>query len=468
MSGPREDRGREGRRPEAAAAPDANGPAVFANARVRNVSFARENSAFNKAWFAALQTRVLAGEQLAFVNADVPTELFKAMDIPVVVNQWWSAVIAAKQKSPVYFGALSEAGYRGNLCKYCSLALAAELSGDGDLPWGGLPRPAVLVSGNDCGAQHAIFGLWSERFDIPLFRLDRAESQLRPTPGWLDRLRTGADEIFGPDVIDFLADQYAGLIAFLEEHTGKRFDPARLEAVLRLVNAQEDEYRRTRDLISAARPAPLNIADQMPATMIPQWHRGTEWARSRAELFRTETESRIESTEWAAPNERIRLMWLGTGLWYNLGFYEYFEKRYGAVFVWSIYTAIAADAYPTDGDDPLRVLAARMTKIQALLNTPPWNIEWFLQEARRAGIDGVVSLNGGTQDDCRETFGFHALLRDAFAAAGIPVLRLGADNVDARSWDDEAMRARVAAFIEQEILPKQTTGAPSAEQEGTS
>ena len=147
-------------------------------------------------------------------------------------------------------------------------------------------------------------------------------------------------------------------------------------------------------------------------------------------------------------------MWLGTGLWYNLGFYEYFEKRYGAVFVWSIYTAIAADAYPTEGDDPLRVLAARMTKIQALLNTPPWNIEWFLQEARRAAIDGVVSLNGGTEDDCRETFGFHALLREAFAAAGIPVLRLGADNVDARSWDDKAMRARVGTFIEQKILAK--------------
>lgn len=428
--------------------------AAFANTRAQHVSFARENSAYNKAWFATLQERVGAGEQLAFVNADVPTELFKAMDIPVVVNQWWGAVIAAKQKSPAYFGALGEAGYRGNLCKYCSLALASALSEDADPPWGGLPKPALLVSGNDCGALHAIFGLWAERFDIPLFRLDRAESRRRPQPGWLDRLRDGAEAIFGPEVIDYLADQYGELIAFLERHTGKRFDAGKLESVLRLVNEQEDEYRRTRDLISATRPAPLNIADQMPATMIPQWHRGGDWARDRAALFRAETESRIAAGDAAAPNEQIRLMWLGTGLWYNLGFYEYFEKKYGAVFVWSIYTAIAADAYPTDGADPLRVLAARMTKIQALLNTPPWNIAWFLQEARRAGIDGVVSLNGGTQDDCRETFGFHALLRAAFAEAGIPVLRLGADNADARAWDDDAMRARVGAFIENDILAR--------------
>jgi benzoyl-CoA reductase/2-hydroxyglutaryl-CoA dehydratase subunit BcrC/BadD/HgdB len=225
-----------------------------------------------------------------------------------------------------------------------------------------------------------------------------------------------------------------------------------------LVNEQEDYYRRTRDLIAATRPAPLNVADQMPATMIPQWHRGTPWGRDRARQFFEETEAKVQGGLAAAPNEQVRLMWLGTGLWYNLGFYEYFEKRYGAVFVWSIYLAIAADAYPTDpshpGEDPVRTLAGRMTKIYAMLNTAPFNVEWFKAEAKRAGIDGVVSLTGGTEDDCRETFGQHYLVRRAFEDAGIPILRLGVDNADARSWDDDAIRARVGAFIENDILAR--------------
>ncbi len=100
----------------------------------------------------------------------------------------------------------------------------------------------------------------------------------------------------------------------------------------------------------------------------------------------------------------------------------------------------------------MRTLAGRMTKIYAMLNTAPFNTEWFIAEARRAGIDGVVSLTGGTTDDCRETFGQHYLVRKAFEDAGIPILRLGVDNADARSWDDEAIRARVGAFIEQDIL----------------
>jgi benzoyl-CoA reductase/2-hydroxyglutaryl-CoA dehydratase subunit BcrC/BadD/HgdB len=431
--------------------------AAFQNARARHLSFAKENSTFNREWFLEVKRRAEAGEPLAFANADVPTEIFKAMDIPVVVNQWWAAVVAAKQKSAEYLGRLNAEGYRENLCKYCSLAYASTLEDDpAEAPWGGMPRPTVVISSNDCNSGAKIFELWGKKFGVPVFFLDRAAPRNPAMDGWLDRLRSGWDEVFGAEVIDYLADQYRELIAFLEEHTGRRFDPERLREVMALVNEQEDDYRRTRDLISSTRPAPLNVADQMPATMIPQWHRGTTWGRDRARQFLEETEKRVALGLGAAPNEQVRLMWLGTGLWYNLGFYEYFEKRYGAVFVWSIYLAIAADAYPTDpsrpGEDPVRTLAGRMTKIYAMLNTVPFNAEWFIAEARRAGIDGVVSLTGGTTDDCRETFGQHYLVRKAFEDAGIPILRLGVDNADARSWDDEAIRARVGDFIEQRIL----------------
>jgi len=436
--------------------------AAFQNIRAKHLSFAKENSSYNREWFLDLRQRVEAGEPLAFVNADVPTEIFKAMDIPVVVNQWWASVVAAKQKSPAYLARLAACGYRENSCKYCTLAYASVLEEDADAPWGGLPTPSFVISANDCNSLHKVFELWADRFDIPFFALERAAPPAPKMQNWLGDLRHGWEDVFGSETIDFLTDQYRELIAFLEDKTGRRLDMDRLVEVMALVNEQEEYYAKTRDLIATARPAPLNIADQMPATMIPQWHRGTPWARDRAKIFYEETERRIAVGAAAAPDEKVRLMWLGTGLWYNLGFYEDFERRYGAVFIWSIYLAIAADAYPTYGDDPVRTLAGRMTKIYAMLNTAPFNVEWFVAEAKKAGIDGVVSLTGGTEDDCRETFGQHYLIRQRFEAAGIPVLRLGVDNADARSFDDAAIRARVGGFIETEILARRDGGVPSA------
>lgn len=437
--------------------------AAFQNTRARHLAFAKENSAYNRAWFMEQKARAEAGEPFAFINADIPTEIFKAMDIPVVVNQWWAAVVAAKQKSAQYLGALNAQGYRANLCKYCSLAYASTFETDpAAAPWGGLPRPTLVISSNDCNAQQKIFELWAERTGAAYFAMDRAAPEHPNLDDWLSRLPDRWDEVFGAPVIDYLADQYRELVAFLEAQTGRRFDPARLAEIMTLVNEQEDYYRQTRDLISTTVPTPLNVADQMPATMIPQWHRGTPWGRDRAKLFHDATLAKAEAGEGVVGEERVRLMWLGTGLWYNLGFYEYFEQRYGAVFVWSIYLAIAADAYPTFGshpnEDPLRTLAGRMTKIYAILNTAPFNVEWFRAEALRAGIDGVVSLTGGTEDDCRETFGQHFLVRRAFEEIGVPVLRLGVDNADARSWDDEAIRRQVGEFIETKILGARKTG----------
>jgi len=428
----------------------------FGSTRERNLSFARENSAYNKAWFEDIRRRAAAGEPIAFVNADVPTEIFKALDMPVVVNQWWSSVISAKQKSADYLGRLNAQGYRQGLCKYCSLGYAATLEDDPDQsPWGGLPTPAIVVTGNECNALAKVFELWATKFDVPLVVLDTATIEQPDSTDWSDRARHDWEAVFGTRAIDLLAEQYQSLIRTLEDLTGRKLDLDRLAEVMRLVNEQEESYFQARELISATRPAPINIADQMPATMIPQWHRGTEWARDRAALFLEELKAKAAAGEAAAPDEQVRLMWIGTGLWYNLDFYAEFEQRYGAVFVWSIYLSIAADAYATYGDDPIRALAGRMTKIARIMHTPPFNVSWYVREAQKAGIDGVVALGEGEGGEgCREVFGYTHLLRQGFADAGIPYLSLGVDNTDTRSWDDGAVRQRVAAFIEDEILAK--------------
>ena len=71
----------------------------------------------------------------------MPLELFQLLGVPVVSNQWWAAVVSAKQLSGYYFDALNAAGYHEGLCRYCNLA-GLFISGDpAKAPWGGLPKP---------------------------------------------------------------------------------------------------------------------------------------------------------------------------------------------------------------------------------------------------------------------------------------------------------------------------------------
>ena len=91
---------------------------------VKKLRATAEASAYQKAWFQGLRARVEAGEDFAYLNADVPMEILRAMDIPFVVNQWWAAICGAKRMTTKYFGLLREAGYRDDLCSYCATALA--------------------------------------------------------------------------------------------------------------------------------------------------------------------------------------------------------------------------------------------------------------------------------------------------------------------------------------------------------
>ena len=71
-------------------------------------------TAHQREFVADLKRRVIDnGEPFAIAQADTPHEIFHAMDIPLITNQWWSAYISAKQLSPRYFERAGQARLSG-------------------------------------------------------------------------------------------------------------------------------------------------------------------------------------------------------------------------------------------------------------------------------------------------------------------------------------------------------------------
>jgi benzoyl-CoA reductase subunit B len=81
-----------------------------------------------KSWFAELRRDVFEQHRpYAIINADTPHDLFHVMGIPVVTNQWWSAMIAAKRLSNDYLEGMNELGFHEDLCRYCSIGMASSV-----------------------------------------------------------------------------------------------------------------------------------------------------------------------------------------------------------------------------------------------------------------------------------------------------------------------------------------------------
>jgi benzoyl-CoA reductase/2-hydroxyglutaryl-CoA dehydratase subunit BcrC/BadD/HgdB len=411
--------------------------------RREGLRVAAEAYSYHRAWFKSIQSRVAAGEPFAVISAETPLEILRALDIPVVMVQWWSSLIAAKQKSAQYLGYLRERGYPDDQEPYFSLALASVFDNDSSsAPWEGLPRPTFIIGDPRDDDQAKIYELWARESGAISFNYTRAQFNDAPLEWWA----LGAnrwEELFEPAVLDLHVAQSEQLIELLERVTQRKFSLGRLRHVLDLVNEQESWFARARDLVARSVPSPISVTDTFTSVMMLQWHRGTEWGRDRAKDFYQEIEQRVQQRRPACADEQVRLQWIGTGLWFDVSFYDSFMASHSAVFVWSMYLALAADAYiRLDHGQPLRTLAARYVGFIQYLEMEPWPSAWYVKEALHHQIDGVVSLDGSP------------FIEAALQTAGIPVLKLTASNVDNRRWNELEMRRAVSEFIEGDVAAK--------------
>ena len=414
----------------------------------------RTAAVHQKEWFAALRRRVEQGDGFALVPADFPMEILRAMNIPFAVNQWWVSICAAKRMTPRYNRLLQEAGYPTDICSYCATSFGESLDPeDRELgPWGGLPKSTLAITRLNCDYISKIWELFARQHNIGLYTMETTVARKLPLNWWkldLDRW----EELYDPERLDTGVEELRQLISFLERKTGKMFDLHRLQEVKELINEQEGWYRKTRDLIAQTVPAPVTVADTVNAVMQGQWQRGTRRGAEHAKSLYEEVKAMADAGKAAVPNEKYRLMWIGRGLWHDFAFYQDFEEKYGAVFIWAMYLGLAADGYIRNHvePDPLRALAARFVGLEDFLHMPPWNSQWFLKEALHNKIDGVVYM---VPDSCAISLEGSYFTKKALEDAGIPVLMFKADPVNPGSWSRETMSAMVEDFIVHRAMKK--------------
>jgi hypothetical protein len=92
----------------------------------------------------------------------------------------------------------------------------------------------------------------------------------------------------------------------------------------------------------------------------------------------------------------------------------------------------------------MAALASRVCSMNEVLHLPPWMNGWMVSEARRFGIDAAVML---VPPDNRLSQSGTKLTQSALREAGVPVLAIDADMVDAKNWSHGQMVSLVEQFL---------------------
>jgi hypothetical protein len=415
----------------------------------KQLSCSEQARAFSRNWFEGLRRRVI-DDRVPYVlsNAEMPHEIFDVLGLPVVTGEWWGGMLSAKRAAGRYLDWLNAQGFHKGLGAYNSLGAMSLLAQVEDPPWGGLPPPALICAPHREQSAERVNAMVAERLGIAYVGIEMPAAS-RFYPRWWEMVRRDWEDLYETERIDVVLEQYREMVGVAEGVAGRKLDVDALRERMRQVNQQESNFDEARELIASAPRCPVGIAEQMSNTMTAQWHRGSEWSVAHSRAFRDEVETRVRAGACVTPNEKIRLMWVGVGLWQNTAFYRAFEESHGAVFVWSMYLALAADGYIKHNlRDPLRALAARYLHLGELTHAAPWAGAWMVHEGLRHRCDAAVMLASPTQ---RHQLNGNVFQKPALEAAGIPVLEIEADPNDNRSWDDGAMRALVARFLEERV-----------------
>ncbi|EAQ12790.1 2-hydroxyglutaryl-CoA dehydratase D-component [Maritimibacter alkaliphilus HTCC2654] len=405
------------------------------------LAISAEAMGYQRDWTRSLRSRIENGAKFAFVNADTPHEIFHAMDMPMVVNQWWSSVIAAKQLSTYTLDRGAAMGFHDSLAKYSAMGVISALDGDPDKqPWGGLPDPAILCARQSSDDQQRLFQMYADKAGTRLALLHSPAAAENLNDWWV-RARDDWEALYGTARLDLMQAQITDLIADVEEITGRRFDHEGFGAYMEQIEKQELIFEEASRMIAAAERMPVRIGEQIPNVMIPQWHRGSDWAVGHAERFRDAVGERIAAGRAVVDDERVRMMWIGAGLWFDTKFYTAFEEEFGAVFAWSMYLPFAADGYVRRSKgDYLRALAARVVTMNEQLHQAPWANAWLVKQARDYRIDLAVVLV--PEADRPSGYATNFITED-LREAGVEVVEIHADMVDARKWNGARAKADV-------------------------
>lgn len=365
------------------------------------------------------------GKPLAWVSFGVPVEIFYAMDIvPFLVEQFAITVVVQgfrEGKGFEYFDYGIGTGFSKEAC-------TAHIVPVGMAKAGVLPPPDVAVcSSVPCDSSLMTFEVLTDMYRCPSF--------------WLDypyRERNGRE-------IDYFRQEFADLIAFLEEHTGRKLDPDRLRETLEISRETNEIYARILELRKTV-PAPFGGREGWNIIMNIRYVDGLPGTLEYFKAFYQETQEKIARGEGHLSDERHRLIWVGGYPFFFMRVIDWVEEQYGAVVVGEAQNSVK-HLVGGDTSDPLEFLARKAAGfgIWRVFRDFGTIAPELVEQAKALKADGAIYFASA---GCKQGCGITRLLRDTWGeAAGVPTLILDGDILDPRVTSVAQIQAQLQKFF---------------------
>ena len=350
-------------------------------------------------------------------------DIMVAMDLQTICLEGWDliGVRADPDHAIKSIDAAHEAGIPRELCSFDKAIIGSILRGV-------IPPPSMIVP-SLFPCQNAVIGYQA------IGHLTGAPLYTPHTPYYMDE--EGA--------MDHWVRQYQGVIAFLEEHSGKKMDYDRLKEVVEESNRCVEYWLEAVEL-QKLKPAPhtgaISIGTQAGILAF-----GTPEGTAAVKAVLDDIKARVARGETAVPDEKVRVIWFQLPVFWDTTLMSWMATELGAVTPFVLYDDYRVE--PVDTSTPETMIRGMAKRA---LETP-------MGRQSRSDfdlvIDDVLYAVDEFSGDC-VIFASHTckwmsnsfnMLNDALRKRGIPALIYDVDLLDRRVTSAEESRTRIEQFL---------------------
>ncbi len=367
------------------------------------------------------------GRHVAWSTAVAPpSELLYSIGVQPLFPENYACVSTVMKATREMFNVSEAQDLSRDLCSYTRCVMGAVLGCES--PLGGMEKPDILVSiKNVCITYLKWWQLMANELKRPLYVID------------CPRITEEIDEYH----VRYVAEQLRNLGSELEKITGRTLDEAKLKEAVQLSDKAAELWRTVLEH-RKSRPCPMGVTDSSAAMFPIVASAGTNEAVEYYQKLLAEVSDRVKEGVGVIEDEKYRLLLSGIPFWHHLNLFNYLETKFGAVFVYELYTATWGIT-SLNLAKPYESLAFKM--LYNPTNMPQtWLEKWVTKLVKDFDVDGMVLFSSRS---CKATsilnIAVQKFLRERH---GIPSVVIEADHTDDRAYSDAQAKAKLDVFME--------------------
>lgn len=365
-------------------------------------------------------------------------ELFYAMDMAPLMQEVFSVGLAPFHFNEPYIDFTNQIGFGDNptLCNAQRPLIGSYIKGAAPIP------DYLFFLSTPCNSLAMTYQVFQNLTGVPAFNID--------IPYWA---YDQASEFYDDKTVDYLIKQIKNLIDWLEKETKHKLNIENLQQTMTWVNQAREYVWEFNELLKTVPcPAPSITGFGNFLAMVTKG--GTYDAVKVTKFIRDNTADNVKNGIAGVPDEKIRIAWPYTHIFFDQELFPWLEEEFQAVVILDMLGFYQVLPHDTSTIEKCYESLAKGTLDFSMIGTCRGPIEYYidflLNYVKEYKIDCVIMP---MQFACKHAYAMARVASEAVREeTDIPTLIFGCDPYDSREVTSEAIRDKISDFLTQVVL----------------